>query len=73
MIDNHNRVVITGMGVLSPLGLNTSATWEALIAGKSGIDYITLFDVELFETRIAFGCASSCSRAAIFTGVPMIV
>ena len=53
MIDNHNRVVITGMGVLSPLGLNASATWEALIAGNSGIDYITLFDAELFETRIA--------------------
>ncbi len=53
MIDNHNRVVITGMGALSPLGLNTSATWEALIAGESGIDYITLFDAESFETRIA--------------------
>ncbi len=53
MIDNHNRVVITGMGVLSPLGLNASATWEALIAGESGIDYITLFDTESFETKIA--------------------
>ena len=53
MIDNHSRVVITGMGVLSPLGLNASATWEALIAGESGIDYITLFDAESFETRIA--------------------
>lgn len=53
MIDNHNRVVITGMGALSPLGLNASSTWEALIAGKSGIDYITLFDTEDFETKIA--------------------
>ena len=53
MMDNHNRVVITGMGALSPLGLTVSSTWEALIAGKSGIDYITLFDTEDFETKIA--------------------
>ena len=49
----NNRVVITGMGVLCPLGLNVAATWEALIAGKSGIDYITLFDPELLETKFA--------------------
>jgi len=41
------------MGVISPLGPNLSTTWEALIAGKSGIDYITLFDPEPCETRIA--------------------
>jgi len=41
------------MGVISPLGLNLSTTWEALIAGKSGIGYITLFDPEPCETRIA--------------------
>jgi 3-oxoacyl-[acyl-carrier-protein] synthase II len=49
----NNRVVVTGIGVLCPLGLNISTTWEALIAGKSGIDYITLFDAESLETRIA--------------------
>jgi len=41
---SNNRVVVTGIGVLSPLGLNVAATWEALIAGKSGIDYITPFN-----------------------------
>ncbi len=41
------------MGVLCPLGLNLAATWEALIAGKSGIDYITLFDPEPLETKFA--------------------
>jgi len=51
--DTYNRVVVTGMGVVCPLGLNVSTTWEALIAGKSGIDYITLFDPESCETRIA--------------------
>ncbi len=54
MINNpDNRVVITGVGIVSPLGLNLSATWEGLIAGKSGIDYITLFDTESYETKIA--------------------
>ena len=54
LINNaNNRVVITGMGILCPLGLNTATTWEGLIAGKSGIDYITLFDSEAFETKFA--------------------
>ena len=54
MLNNpSNRVVVTGIGVLSPLGLNVSATWESLIAGKSGIDYITLFDPEPLETKFA--------------------
>ena len=41
------------MGILSPLGLDTATTWEGLIAGKSGIDRITLFDPESMETKIA--------------------
>jgi 3-oxoacyl-[acyl-carrier-protein] synthase II len=49
----NNRVVVTGMGVLSPLGLNLTSTWEGLVAGKSGIDYITLCDTEGFDTRFA--------------------
>lgn len=54
MISNRdNRVVITGIGILCPLGLNLSTTWENLIAGKSGIDYITLCDPEPLETKFA--------------------
>ena len=49
----NNRVVVTGMGILSPLGLNSATTWEGLVAGRSGIDYITLFDAEGFDTKIA--------------------
>lgn len=48
-----NRVVVTGMGILCPLGLNVVDTWDALIAGKSGIDYITLFDAGSLETKFA--------------------
>ena len=51
--NSENRVVVTGMGALCPLGLDFATTWEGLIAGKSGIDYITLFDVEPFETKFA--------------------
>ena len=48
-----SRVVVTGMGVISPLGLDLATTWEGLITGKSGIDYITQFDTEGFETTFA--------------------
>ena len=47
----NNRVVVTGTGVLCPLGLDTVTTWDALTSGKSGIDYITLFDPEPFTTK----------------------
>jgi 3-oxoacyl-[acyl-carrier-protein] synthase II len=49
----NNRVVVTGTGILCPVGLNTATTWEALTCGKSGIDYITLFDPEPFATKFA--------------------
>ncbi|RLC93747.1 MAG: beta-ketoacyl-[acyl-carrier-protein] synthase II [Chloroflexi bacterium] len=47
------RVVVTGMGAVSPLGLDVTSTWEALLRGESGVDYISLFDPAPFETRIA--------------------
>jgi len=52
---NHNgrRVVVTGIGVISPVGLTIPDMWEALIAGKSGIDYISSFDPAPFETKFA--------------------
>jgi len=53
MSSMNNRVVVTGFGVLCPLGLNVTTSWEGLVAGKSGIDYITLFDPEPFETKFA--------------------
>ena len=51
--NTSNRVVVTGLGIISPLGLNTTSNWGALINGKSGIDTITLFDASEFSTRIA--------------------
>lgn len=51
--NNRNRVVVTGMGAITPLGLTMSETWQALISGKSGVDYISLFDPTPFETKFA--------------------
>ncbi len=47
------RVVVTGTGVISPLGIGTAATWDGLIAGSSGIGPITRFDASDFAARIA--------------------
>ena len=47
------RVVVTGLGVLSPIGNNVNETWESAIAGKSGARPITLFDSSLFKTQFA--------------------
>ena len=40
------RVVVTGLGALTPLGNSVDAYWEGLISGKSGSDFITYFDTE---------------------------
>lgn len=47
------RVVVTGLGVVSPIGLNVSDFWTNLIAGKSGVDNITYFDTTDFDTKFA--------------------
>ena len=46
------RVVVTGIGVVSPLGLDGPSTWQALLAGRSGIGPITKFDASAFSARI---------------------
>lgn len=47
------RVVITGLGALSPLGNNVADTWKAAVEGKSGAGPITHFDATLFKTQFA--------------------
>ena len=49
----RKRVVITGVGLISPLGADVDASWAALLAGKSGIGPITRFDASALETKIA--------------------
>jgi 3-oxoacyl-[acyl-carrier-protein] synthase II len=47
------RVVVTGLGAITPLGNDAKSTWESLINGVSGAGPITLFDVERFKTKFA--------------------
>ena len=47
------RVVITGMGAITPVGNTVKDYWESLLAGKSGVDRITLFDASEYATKIA--------------------
>jgi len=49
----QRRVVITGMGAITPVGLNVDETWQSMLAGKSGIGLITKFDTSEFTTKIA--------------------
>ena len=48
-----NRVVVTGMGALTPLGNNIDETWDNLLQGKSGAAPITLFDASKFKAQFA--------------------
>ena len=47
------RVVVTGLGTLTPIGLNLKEFWTSLIEGKSGVDMITYFDTTNFITKFA--------------------
>ena len=49
----NRRVVVTGVGVISPCGNNISSFWKSLIEGRSGIDKITLFDSTGYDSQIA--------------------
>ena len=52
MTDNI-KVFISGIGMVSPLGLDAQSTWEQLVQGHSGVDQITAFDTDGFDTRFA--------------------
>ncbi len=50
---SSRRVVVTGLGMVSPLGTGVEKSWQALIQGKSGVGKITKFDPTGFDTQIA--------------------
>ncbi|MDA0147951.1 beta-ketoacyl-ACP synthase II [Vibrio sp. LaRot3] len=64
---SKRRVVVTGMGMLSPVGNTVESSWKALLAGQSGISNIEHFDAENFSTRFAglvkdFDCTEYMSK-----------
>jgi 3-oxoacyl-[acyl-carrier-protein] synthase II len=52
-VDRDRRVVVTGLGLITPLGTGVEKNWEALMAGRSGIGPITRFDISDYPTKIA--------------------
>ena len=53
----RRRVVVTGLGLVSPLGIGIEPNWEKLVAGRSGIGKITRFDASPLPSRVAGGLA----------------
>jgi len=49
----YRRVVVTGIGMVTPLGLDVESTWQSVLAGKSGVGPLTLFDASALPTQIA--------------------
>jgi 3-oxoacyl-[acyl-carrier-protein] synthase II len=49
----RRRVVVTGLGVISPIGLNTEAFWKSILEGKSGVDTLTAFDRTNFDSKVS--------------------
>ena len=47
------RAVVTGLGIVSPVGIGAEASWESLVAGKSGIADVTLFDASAYDIHVA--------------------
>ena len=50
---SRRRVVLTGLGAVTPLAHDAPSTWKALVEGRSGVGPITLFNASTFPTRIA--------------------
>ena len=50
---SKRRVVVTGLGLITPVGIGVSETWKNIIAGKSGITTISKFDTSNFSSQIA--------------------
>lgn len=61
------RIVVTGMGMLTPLGNDVTSTWQALQQGKSGIDFISHFDAEAYSTKFA-GLVKNFEVESFFSG-----
>jgi 3-oxoacyl-[acyl-carrier-protein] synthase II len=59
---DKRRVVITGLGMITPLGVGVEESWEGVVAGRPGIRKITQFDASAFSTQIAGEVTSNQKR-----------
>ncbi len=50
---NKRRVVVTGMGAITPIGIGVDEFWKGLLEGRNGVDLITKFDTSKFDTKFA--------------------
>ena len=50
---SERRVVVTGLGMVTPLGVTVASTWDGIVNGKSGVRPITQFDTSMFPTKFA--------------------
>ena len=57
-----NRVFVTGIGMITPVGLDTASTWSSLVNGVSGVDHISSFDPEGLDTRFHLDFDASGGR-----------
>ena len=53
MVDGLHRVVVTGLGAVTPIGNTVQDYWNGLISGRNGVDAITLFDASSHACRFA--------------------
>ena len=51
--DEDSRIVVTGLGAVSPLGLDAPSSWDAAVSGRSGVGFIEAFDASAYPVRIA--------------------
>ena len=51
--DGRRRVVITGMGAVTPLGLNVEDFWQGLVEGRSGVDWVTAVDTANYPVKVS--------------------
>jgi len=65
MSTTRRRVAVTGLGLVTPAGNDVASTWEALLAGRSGVAPVTVFDASGFSTRIAAEVKGFDPRAVI--------
>ena len=53
VLSDHQRVVVTGVGAVTPVGNDVPTMWDNLVAGRSGVDKITGFDASQLKVQIA--------------------